>query len=85
MVVKGDLGSPVREIRTPGSTWGDGHKGNAGSVRTLARKGQHQRGSAKATAPRPVPTSHTIPHSALITCVARRVSDGKMLHLLRMC
>jgi RNA-directed DNA polymerase len=26
----------------------------------------------------------TIPHSALITCVARRVSDGKMLHLLRM-
>ena len=26
----------------------------------------------------------TIPHSALITCVARRVSDGQMLHLLRM-
>jgi RNA-directed DNA polymerase len=26
----------------------------------------------------------TIPHSALITCVARRVSDGKMLHLLKM-
>jgi RNA-directed DNA polymerase len=26
----------------------------------------------------------TIPHSALITCVARRVSDGKMLHLIRM-
>ena len=26
----------------------------------------------------------TIPHSALMTCVARRVSDGKMLHLLKM-
>src|SRR5713101_5330610 len=25
----------------------------------------------------------TIPHSALITCVARRVSDGKMLHLVK--
>jgi hypothetical protein len=24
---KCDLGSPVRETRTPGSTWGDGHKG----------------------------------------------------------
>jgi RNA-directed DNA polymerase len=26
----------------------------------------------------------TIPHSELITCVARRVSDGKMLHLIKM-
>jgi RNA-directed DNA polymerase len=26
----------------------------------------------------------TIPHSALMTCVARRVSDGKMLHLIKM-
>ena len=26
----------------------------------------------------------TIPHSALITCVARRISDGKMLHLIKM-
>jgi RNA-directed DNA polymerase len=26
----------------------------------------------------------TIPHSALMTCVARRVSDGRMLHLLKM-
>ena len=26
----------------------------------------------------------TIPHSALITCVARRISDGKMLHLVKM-
>jgi RNA-directed DNA polymerase len=26
----------------------------------------------------------TIPHSALITCVARRISDGKMLHLIAM-
>src|SRR6266567_7337075 len=25
----------------------------------------------------------TIPHSALITCVARRISDGKMLHLVK--
>lgn len=26
----------------------------------------------------------TIPHSELMTCMARRVSDGKMLHLIRM-
>jgi RNA-directed DNA polymerase len=26
----------------------------------------------------------TIPHSALITCVARRISDGQMLHLIKM-
>ena len=26
----------------------------------------------------------TIPHSALIACVARRISDAKMLHLLKM-
>ena len=26
----------------------------------------------------------TIPHSALVTCVARRISDGKMLHLIKM-
>ncbi len=26
----------------------------------------------------------SIPHSALLRCVARRISDGKMLHLLRM-
>src|SRR5262245_25744277 len=26
----------------------------------------------------------TIPHSDLMTCVARRVSDGKMLHLIKM-
>ncbi len=26
----------------------------------------------------------TIPHSALLRCVARRISDGKMLHLLKM-
>ncbi|MGH9159827.1 MAG: group II intron reverse transcriptase/maturase [Vicinamibacteraceae bacterium] len=26
----------------------------------------------------------TIPHSELITCVARRISDGKMLHLIKM-
>lgn len=26
----------------------------------------------------------TIPHQALMTCVARRISDGKMLHLMKM-
>jgi RNA-directed DNA polymerase len=26
----------------------------------------------------------TIPHAALMTCVARRISDGKMLHLVKM-
>ena len=27
LAVKGDLGSPVQEICTPGSEWGDGCKG----------------------------------------------------------
>ena len=63
---------------------GMGPRGHAGSVRPLSRKGQLQRGSAKATAPRPVPTSHSIPHAELMQCIARRISDGKMLHLLKM-
>src|SRR3989441_13109679 len=46
-----------------GETWRHyGETLEAGSVRPLPRKGQHWRGSAKATAPRPVPTSHGISH-----------------------
>ncbi len=36
---KCDLGSPVRETCTPGSAWGDGYKGHAGSVMPRSRKG----------------------------------------------
>jgi hypothetical protein len=39
---------------------GMGTRSHAGSVRALSRKGQLRRGSAKATAPRPVPTSHAL-------------------------
>jgi RNA-directed DNA polymerase len=63
---------------------GTGTRNHAGSVRTLPRKGQLRRGSAKATAPRLVPTSHSIPHSELLKSLARRVVDGAMLHLIKM-
>jgi hypothetical protein len=55
----------------------------AGSVRALARKGQLQRGSAKATAPRLVPTSHRVNHDLLMGRLAQRVSDARVLKLTR--
>ncbi len=69
-----DLGSPVQENCTPGS---------ACSVRALPRKRQLRRGSAKATAPRPVPTSHRVNHDRLMAKLAERISDKRLLKLIR--
>jgi RNA-directed DNA polymerase len=52
-------------------------------VRALARKGQLQRGSAKAAAPRLVPTSHRVNHDKLMGRVAKRVEDKRLLKLIR--
>jgi RNA-directed DNA polymerase len=62
---------------------GMGTRSHAGSVRALSRKGQLRRGSAKATAPRPVPTSRSISHDWLIKFVEHRIADGRILRLIR--
>src|SRR6202521_5217873 len=62
---------------------GTGTRRHAGSVRPRSRKGPLRRGSAKATAPRPVPTSHTVRHHIVLEKVARRVCDDAVLWLLR--
>ena len=53
-------------------------------MKPLPRKGQRWRGSAKATAPRPVPTSHTVRHHIVLEKIARRVCDDAVLWLLRL-
>jgi hypothetical protein len=80
---KCDLGSPVREICTPGSAWGDEHKALRRLGEALARKGQLQRGSAKATAPRLVPTSHAMVRRQLMALVERRIGDSSIRRLIR--
>jgi len=50
---------------------GTGARGHAGSVRPLPRKGQLRQGSAKATAPRPVPTSHNLDHELVLRAVRK--------------
>src|SRR2546428_2899043 len=62
---------------------GTGTRGHAGSVRPLPRKGQLRRGSAKATAPRPVPTSHRVNHDLLMGRLARRLLDTRVVALVR--
>src|SRR5712692_8013648 len=62
---------------------GTGTRGHAGSVRPLPRKGQLRRGSAKATAPRPVPTSHGISHEWLVKFIEHRIADRRVLRLIQ--
>ena len=57
--------------------------GQAGSVRALTRKRQQQRGSAKATVARLVPTYHRVNHDVLMARVAARVADRRVLKLIR--
>ena len=52
-------------------------------MRALPRKGQLQCGSAKATAPRPVPTSHTIDHGWLIRFLEHRLADRRVVRLIQ--
>jgi hypothetical protein len=74
----------VREICTPGSAWENEHKSLRRPGEALARKGQLQRGSAKATAPRFVPTSHRVNHDRLLARLAQRVADHRLLRLIRL-
>src|SRR5207249_9774757 len=60
-----------------------GTRGDAGSVRALARKRQTRRGSAKAEALRPIPTSHRVNHDVLMERLSRRIADGRVLRLIR--
>jgi len=59
-------------------------RGHACSVRTLVRKHQPRRGSATATTSRLVSTDRSIPHSELMRSLARRIVDGRVLHLIKM-
>ena len=74
----------MRETCTPGSAWGDEHKVPCRLGEVRGPKGPARQGSAKAKAPRLVPTSHSLPHADLLKSVARRVVDGAMLHLIKM-
>src|SRR5688500_10886954 len=62
---------------------GMGARCHAGSVKPLSRKGQLRRGSAEATAPRPVPTSHTIDHGWLIRFLEHRLADQRVVRLIQ--
>jgi hypothetical protein len=62
---------------------GTGTRGHAGSVRPLPRKGQLRQGSAKATAPRPVPTSHAIDHGWVVQFVEHRIADQRVVRLIQ--
>ena len=80
---KCDLGSPVRETCTPGSAWGDGFKVPCRLGDAPVSKGTARPGSAKATAPRPVPTSHRANHDLLMGRLSQRVADTRVLKLIR--
>ena len=73
----------MREICTPGSEWGDGCKVPCRLGEATDSKGQGWQGSAKATVPRPVSTSHRVNHDILMARVARKVKDKRVLLLIR--
>jgi len=74
----------VRETCTPGSAWGDEHKVPCRLGEVRGPKGPARQGSAKAKAPRLVPTSHTVRHRIVLAKVARRVRDDAVMWLLRL-
>src|SRR5439155_27319792 len=71
-------GKPARRVLSGGT----GTRSHAGSVRPLPRKGQRRRGSAKATAPRLVPTSHAIDHGWLVQFVEHSIEDRRVVRLV---
>ena len=77
------LGSPVREICTPGSKWGDEYKESCRLGEATVSKETDWQGSAKATALRLVPTRHRVNHDRLMAKLAERISDKRMLKLIR--
>ncbi|WP_437751219.1 group II intron maturase-specific domain-containing protein [Sorangium sp. So ce1389] len=77
------LGSPLRENRTAGSARGDGpKKPRQLGEGTATKVADQQRGSAKATASRPVPTHHNISHHGLMRRVRVRIGDLKLNRLI---
>jgi hypothetical protein len=78
------LGSPSRENRTAGSARGDGPKKLCQiGEGTAAKAVDQQRGSAKATVSRPVPTHHTIEHGWLMKFIEHRIADKRVVRLLQ--
>src|SRR3974390_1510571 len=77
------LGSPVREICTPGSKWGDEEKEECRRGEATVSKETDWQGSAKATALRLVPTRHRVNHDVLMARVVRQVKDKRVLKLIR--
>jgi hypothetical protein len=80
---KCDLGSPVREICTPGSEWGDGYKVPCRLGDAPVSKGTARPGSAKANAPRPVPTSHNLDHELVLRAVRKYTQCSWILLYLK--
>src|SRR3974377_2067566 len=80
---EGGLGSPVREICTPGSKWGDEYKESCRLGEATVSKETDWQGSAKATALRLVPTRHRVNHDKLMGQVAKRIEDKRLLKLIR--
>src|SRR2546427_520181 len=60
-----------------------GTRGDAGSVRALEGKRHTRRGSEKAEAERPIPTSHRVNHDVLMGRLAKRIADKRVLGLIR--
>ncbi len=58
-------------------------RGHAGSVRPQVRKRPRGPGSAKATASRLVSTDHRVCHDKLMARIAARISDRRVLKLIR--
>jgi RNA-directed DNA polymerase len=74
----------LRENRTAGSARGDGpKKPRRIGEGTAAKAVDQQRGSAKATASRPVPTHHRVHHDRLIARLELRVKDRRLICLIR--
>jgi RNA-directed DNA polymerase len=73
----------VQEICTPGSKWGDEHKESCRLGEATVSKEIDRQGSAKATAPRLVPTRHNLDKSWMIKFMEHRVADPRILRLIR--
>ena len=77
------LGSPVREICTPGSKWGDEYKESCRLGEATVSKETDWQGSAKATALRLVPTRHNMSHEWTMKFIEHRVGDPRILRLIQ--
>src|SRR6516164_4528542 len=83
LVVNATWGARCRKSARRVLRGGTGTRSHAGSVKPQPRKGRIWRGSAKATAPRPVPTSHNMSHEWTMKFIKHRVADRGMLRLIQ--